>query len=83
MLNRDGNIDSKVDRVFETALLELHHSLVSNYSLTLQVRIHHHKEKNNFEVEDKCRHFYEALLPRLAISLYSMSHSQYELLKIA
>ena len=39
MLNRDGNIDSKVDRVFETALLELHHSLVSNYSLTLQVRI--------------------------------------------
>ena len=40
MLNRDGNIDSKVDRVFETALLELHHSLVSNYSLTLQVRIY-------------------------------------------
>ena len=38
MLNRDGSTgSSKVDRVFETALLELHHSLVSNYSLTLQV----------------------------------------------
>jgi hypothetical protein len=37
MLNRDGSTgSSKVDRVFETALLELHHSLVSNYSLTLQ-----------------------------------------------
>ena len=64
MLNRDGNIDSKVDRVFETALLELHHSLVSNYSLTLQVRIHHHKQ-NKIKVEDKCWHIhYEALLPR-------------------
>ena len=37
MLNRDRSIDSQVDRVFETALLELHHSLVSHYSLTLQV----------------------------------------------
>ena len=40
MLNRDGSTGiSQVDRVFETALLELHHSLVSNYSLTLQVGI--------------------------------------------
>ena len=49
LLNKDrSSTNSKVDRVFEDALLELHNSLVSNYSLTLQVftylhaRIHAH-----------------------------------------
>ena len=38
LLNKDrSSTNSKVDRVFEDALLELHNSLVSNYSLTLQV----------------------------------------------
>ena len=37
LLNSDGSSISKVDQVFETALFELHNSLVSNYSLTLQV----------------------------------------------
>ena len=37
LLNSDGSSVSKVDQVFETALFELHNSLVSTYSLTLQV----------------------------------------------
>ena len=36
-LNKDGSANSKVDQVFEQSLLELHNSLLSNYSLTLQV----------------------------------------------
>ena len=37
LLSSDRSTTSKVDQVFENALLELHNSLVSNYSLTLQV----------------------------------------------
>lgn len=37
LLNQGGYSSSKVDQVFETALYELHNSLVSNYSLKLQV----------------------------------------------
>ena len=40
LLNKEGTANSKVDQVFETALYELHSSLVSNYSLTLQVRVY-------------------------------------------
>jgi hypothetical protein len=36
MLNKDRSANSKLDQVFESALFELHNSLVSNYSLTLQ-----------------------------------------------
>ena len=37
LLSSDRCTTSKVDQVFEKALFELHNSLVSNYSLTLQV----------------------------------------------
>ena len=40
LLNSGGSSVSKVDQVFETSLFELHNSLVSNYSLTLQVQIY-------------------------------------------
>ena len=40
LLNSDGSSVSKVDQVFETALFELHNSLVLNYFLTLQVCVY-------------------------------------------
>ena len=37
LLTEKGSTSTKLDKVFEAALYEMHNSLVSNYSLTLQV----------------------------------------------